>query len=791
MMKINTLQTSLLVLLLAFGCHMSNENNFKKNTDNLKFIGLIPPIIADDTSKLFMEDYFTDLSSIDSVTSSSLALQLSPNKKELILNTNEQTPILSELKIWVRKQPISFLIKKSNKKLVNISFKLERKYTKVLIKGQFNNWLSEPMTLSTEGQLEKSFYLSPGNYQYKIILDDKEISDPSNPNIISNGMGGTNSLLIIPKTPNEQLPNLFTKQLSEGGLRIGFVNKPMEVFAFLQNKRIKTNIHNNNEIIIHLPKEASSQERTHLRIWAYNEAGISNDLLIPLENGQPISDTDKLKRSDLQYMLMYFALIDRFHNGKLNNDDPINDKRLRSIQNYMGGDLSGISKKIKEGYFDRLGINTLWLSPLTQNPYEAWQEFPEPRRWYSGYHGYWPISSSKVDHRLGTDEDLKELVKTAHEHEINIFLDYVCNHVHKNHPIYQKHPEWTTSFDLPDGSKNIRIWEKQRLTTWFDEFLPTLDLSNPEAIEAQTDSAIYWIKEYNLDGFRHDATKHIPEEFWRSLTRKLKQEVMIPQDRYIYQIGETYGSHELIAQYIGPGLLDAQFDFNLYFTSRDAFIKEDQSMEIVANALMESLSWYGHHHTMGNITGNHDQSRFMGLASGAVRYDENHVEAGFNRNIQVKDTKGYLTLSNYFAFVMTIPGVPTILYGDEIGMVGAGDPDNRRMMRFDSLSRFENRTRTIVSQLTQLRKNHLALSYGDFIMLHADKNVLAYARNYFGETVIVVINKGGREKISFYIPEYLNIDSLKNQFNTGNINIDNRKASISLPERSFEIFINQ
>ena len=154
---------------------------------------------------------------------------------------------------------------------------------------------------------------------------------------------------------------------------------------------------------------------------------------------------------------------------------------------------------------------------------------------FSGYHGYWPIASSKVDTRFGTNQELKQVVEAAHEHNINVLLDYVANHVHEQHPLYIQHPEYATSLYLPDGTMNVEKWDEYRLTTWFDTFLPTLDFSNPIVVDLMTDSALYWIKEFKLDGFRHDACKHINEEFWRTLTLKLKKQF---NGKMPYQIGE-------------------------------------------------------------------------------------------------------------------------------------------------------------------------------------------------------------------------------------------------------------
>ena len=113
-----------------------------------------------------------------------------------------------------------------------------------------------------------------------------------------------------------------------------------------------------------------------------------------------------------------------------------------------------------------------------------------------------------------------ELIEDAHTNNHSVILDFVANHVHEEHPLIINHPDWKTPFYLKDSVPNIRIWDAQRLTTWFDPFLPTLDLENPEVRKNQVDSAAFWMENFDLDGFRHDATKHIPYSFWEDLTQK-------------------------------------------------------------------------------------------------------------------------------------------------------------------------------------------------------------------------------------------------------------------------------
>ena len=107
-----------------------------------------------------------------------------------------------------------------------------------------------------------------------------------------------------------------------------------------------------------------------------------------------------LNPRDKYTQMIYFMLVDRFNNGNKGNDLPIDDKEVHEKANYFGGDLEGIIQKIEEGYFSELGVNTVWLSPITQNPYYAEVEYPAPHRKYSGYHGYWPISSTSIDTAL-------------------------------------------------------------------------------------------------------------------------------------------------------------------------------------------------------------------------------------------------------------------------------------------------------------------------------------------------------------------------------------------------------
>ena len=534
-----------------------------------------------------------------------------------------------------------------------------------------------------------------------------------------------------------------------------------------------------------IPAAAERYDRSYLRAYAANEAGISNDLIVPLSKRVPVNHISQLTRHDKHTFILYSLMIDRFYNGNPDNDRKLNRPDVLDKVDYQGGDLAGVTQKIREGFFNDLGVNTIWLSPITQNPDDAWGLNREPYTKFSGYHGYWPVYVTVVDGRFGTEDELRELLDEAHKHDLNVILDYVSNHLHIDSPTLKAHPDWITELYLPDGRRNLELWDEYRLTTWFDQHIPSLDLERAEVADPMSDSALYWIDNFDFDGFRHDATKHIPLSYWRMLTRKLK--IRHPQ-RTVYQIGETYGSPELIASYVKEGMLDGQFDFNVYDAAVWALAGHDGSFKNLASALQESLDTYGYHNEMGYITGNHDRPRFISLAGEALRFDEDSKAAGWKREIGVGDSSGYDKLALLEAFIFTIPGIPCVYQGDEYGVPGANDPDNRRMMQFGSYRPKEQELLDKVKKLIALRKNSLPLIYGDLIQLQADEDVLVYARVYMGTVNVVALNKSRHARqLQVEVPfDGLYLANLRGNFgNSATVRKDG--ITFLLPPLSFEV----
>ncbi len=768
------LVASLTFIILA--CNSSNPTSKEEveYKSHIKFLAS-PIKLKPDTTSFLITDYFADTISLSSIELEGRKLTVNPNL-EVIIPFNISAPI-ANMKVIYKNVAHDIPVFKSEKIKHTFTYKATSdKVKEVGLAGSVNGWNYKASPLKLEnGNWSTTFTLNPGEYQYRVWEDGKEKMDANNSVTADNGMGGRNNVFtagVIRTKPDL----IYTSSARKDTLVITAPESIKNVFVYFENSNVPF-IRNGEIITIAIPKQAKNLDRSVIRVYADNSFSRTNDLFIPLTHGDVILNSANLDRKDMQNAVMYFMMIDRFVDGDSSNNRPTNDPSIMPQANNLGGDIQGITQKIKEGYFQKMGINTIWVSPISRNAEGAWGLWNKgAKSTFSAYHGYWPTALTKVDDRLGSEEAFKELIAVAHENGLNVVLDYVAHHVHQEHLLYKQHPEWTTPLYLPDGTMNTEKWDEHRLTTWFDTFLPTWDFSKKEVVEALTDSAMYWVDNYDLDGFRHDATKHIPEVFWQTLTTKVKAK----SDKKIFQIGETYGSPELISSYISSGQLDAQFDFNLYDAMVDAFAKPETGFENLSKTVNQSLSYYGSHHLMGNITGNQDRARFISYADGSIAFSEDAKLAGWTRKIENKSIDGYNRLAQLQAFILTTPGIPCIYYGDEIGMPGGNDPDNRRMMKFDNLNANQTSLKDQVALLTNLRKNNIALSYGEFVELYTSEDTYVYARNYFGKTAIVIFSKNNQTtNLEITIPKGIILNGLKSVVGKSGFQISNGKLIIS------------
>jgi glycosidase len=362
--------------------------------------------------------------------------------------------------------------------------------------------------------------------------------------------------------------------------------------------------------------------------------------------------------------------------------------------------------------------------------------------------------TSEPDEHFGTPEELRELTAEAHKHGIRILMDFVGNHVHQDAEIYKtyKNEGWFYSYFLCG-------YDEKPIECWFQPYLPDINYSVNDAVNTFTDSAIEWIEEADLDGFRVDAVKHMLHNFTRTLRAKIEEQIVGESGTDFYMVGETFvaqwdftaqKTQGLIKQYINDWELDGQFNFPLYWEIIREIARNEDSFVKMAAVVEAYIAYFGEGaFLMSNFLGNHDIARFISHANNNIldMWSNGSKELGWsNPPALPSDSAPFKRLQVAFSVLMTIPGIPLIYYGDEIGMPGAGDPDNRRMMYFSGLNSDQNELKTHVGKVAIIRSNHKALRQGTLKNLVAETDIYAYLREDADDRVIIALNKASSQK---------------------------------------------
>ena len=443
--------------------------------------------------------------------------------------------------------------------------------------------------------------------------------------------------------------------------------------------------------------------------------------------------------------VMYFVLLDRFNNG-----DKSNDKKEANVQtpaNWQGGDLAGLLAKLKAGYFTGLGVNVIWISSPVDAPDGKYAGTDAHD--YTGYHGYWPTDLTKVEERLGTMTLLKQVIAEAHKQKIKVVMDYVMNHVHQNSPTFKSNKKWF--WDLYWGTKKCVCgqgcsWDSSpdNLRCWFMPYLPDFNFKDQAARKFSVDNAIKWIKDTGVDGYRLDAVKHIEMSWLTDLRYQVKQ---LGLKQHFYMVGETFTySKNVLKPYIDPGTkLDGQFDFPLREKLIKIILMRQSNFYDLDTFLNGNDGYYGSGAVMGTFLGNHDLPRIIHQAEDSPRFGsmDSGKSKAWNTGLGLPSyAKPYERVAVAFTALMTLPGVPLIYYGDEIGLAGGGDPDNRRFMQWSGYNSHQSKLKAHIAKLAKLRAAHRSLSRGKRQQLWKSNDVYAYSMTYGGKKLTVVLNRG-------------------------------------------------
>jgi glycosidase len=499
----------------------------------------------------------------------------------------------------------------------------------------------------------------------------------------------------------------------------------------------------------------------------------------PPDSGLPPQDSGPPPTGfDWRDGLMYFVLLDRFFDGDKGNNKT--EPGVKTPANWQGGDLAGLLAKVKAGYFTDLGVNVIWISSPVDAPDGKYSGVDNQD--YTGYHGYWPTKMDKVEERLGDLQLLKQVVSEAHNKGIRVVMDYVMNHVHQSSPVFQQNSSWFWS--LSYNGKNCVCgqgcsWETdpERLRCWFMPYLPDFNFQNAAARQYSVQNAVKWIQDTGVDGYRLDAVKHIELSWLTDLRSKVSQAL---GSKKFYMVGETFTDNKgLLKTYIDPATkLDGQFDFPMRAELVRVILKREGTFYDLEGFLNGNDGYYGAGAVMGTFLGNHDLPRAIHLAEDNPQFgnwDSGKSRSWYNLPSQPGYDKPYQRLAVAFTALLTLPGVPLIYYGDEVGLAGGGDPDNRRFMPWSGLSSDQTWLRSHVAKLGKIRAAHPALRRGQRKQQWVANDVYAYGMTEGTDKIVVVLNRSDTQQ-SIFLPGTSYTDLL-----TGN---KVSAKSVTIPPRS-------
>lgn len=441
---------------------------------------------------------------------------------------------------------------------------------------------------------------------------------------------------------------------------------------------------------------------------------------------------------------VYFMLTDRFFNGNPKNDLQFGRTRpAANLRGFMGGDIKGITQKLEEGYFDQLGITAIWFTPVLEQIHDAVDEGTGATY---GFHGYWTKDWTRLDPNFGTENELAELVKKAHQRGIRVILDVVVNHtgpVTAQDPVwdgwvrtepnctykdYQSNIECTLVKNLPDvkTESNTPVEIPAFLAEkWKNEGRYKKEMAELDAFFQRTGYPrtpryylMKWltdyVRQYGIDGYRCDTAKHVEESVWAELRKEADQAFadwknahpkQVLDNNGFYMVGEVYGYNISSGRDFNFG--DKKVDFyNNGFNSLINFELKSDGVNSYEN-LFAKYSILLH----GSLEGK-SVLNYMSSHDDGSPYDA--------RRMKPLETATKLLLC---------PGASQIYYGDETSrsLVVAGtqgDATLRSFMNWDELAANAERngfkTQEVLAhwqKLGRFRRAHPAVGAGVHAML--------------------------------------------------------------------------
>ncbi|MGV3322241.1 glycoside hydrolase family 13 protein [Streptococcus hyovaginalis] len=415
----------------------------------------------------------------------------------------------------------------------------------------------------------------------------------------------------------------------------------------------------------------------------------------------------------VRHTVWYQIFPERFANGDRRNDpDGVlawNSKRKPKYNDFFGGDLQGILDHLD--YLEELGINGIYLCPI----------FTAQTN-----HKYDTIDYFEIDPHFGDKHLLKKLIDACHARGMKVMLDAVFNHLGYYAKEWQDvlkqgasspYKEWFHIRDFPLRAPRLTDAKSARVsydTFAFASNMPKLNTSHPKVCQHLLAVARYWIEAFDIDGWRLDVANEIDHEFWRDFRNTCHD---AKKDFYI--LGEIWHSSQ---SWLMGDQFDAVMNYGftdaiLHYFADDSFSSEEFMHELARQRMLYREQT---NQVMLNLATSHDTPRLLYRCQG-------------NKEL----------MKQVLAFIFLQKGSPGIYYGDEVGLSGGPDPDNRRCMPWDKTQQGLHLF-AFYQELIAFRKkfsDHLSLGHLNFDREKSQNGLLVFSINYQDTELVAYFNK--------------------------------------------------
>lgn len=454
----------------------------------------------------------------------------------------------------------------------------------------------------------------------------------------------------------------------------------------------------------------------------YHQFDLSDYNNFPYLNHEDLHHTPSWVKDTIWYQIFP----DRFYSFHKNSNLTWGKLPVHNNEFY-GGDLKGITQKLD--YLKDLGINGIYFTPI----FKAHTA-----------HKYDTEDYYQIDPQFGTNDDFRDLVNQAHEKGIKVMLDGVFNHCGYEHPFFQdviKNGENSiykdcfyinqypvVNFPLNGQGKPINYHKTKLnfLTFAFTPHMPKWNTSHPIVQEHLLGVIKYWIEKYDIDGWRLDVSNEISHDFLRQIKKVSRQ---AKKDTFI--LGENWDASY---PWLMGDQMDSVMNYDLSYPLWK-YIEEKISLDKFKDIVIDYLAQTPKNvmENMFNLVGSHDTIRIKR---------------------RLKDHPDRVKLAYLFMFLSA--GAPNIYYGDEIGMTGEHDPDNRRCMLWDE-SEWDLDFYTFTKTLIHLRKTYEAFKTPDYHFINHE--ILMFNKVSDHEDILTLMNVGDKKTIdaSLIKGTYLNL----------------------------------